>query len=69
MTTVKELIEFLQKLPQDMPVARTVGIDECLVNLDEIKVMKLGMPKRNDEILPYLEEEPSQEYVVFPGHY
>jgi hypothetical protein len=66
--TVAELIEFLKTQPQDLPVAFKIYSENSLMDVGQIEVEELGMP-RNDGWVPNKRpDKPSQKYLVFPGN-
>ena len=65
---VKELIEFLQKQQQDLPVAFRLFSEQCLLEEKDIHIEILSaarpdgwVPNRRDNI-------PTQTYLLFPGN-
>lgn len=65
---VSELIEFLKTQPQDIEVAIEMYSEQCLLELDWIKVVQ-GCPPRPDGWVQHDRPDmPKQEYLLFPGN-
>jgi hypothetical protein len=66
--TVAELILFLQKQPQDLPVAFQIYSEHCLLKETDIEVEEHCLP-RNDGWVEYRRpDKPAQKYLLFPGN-
>lgn len=66
--TVKDLIEFLQKHPQDMPVAINMYSETCMLEMDTIKVKELCEPRPDGWVQDKRPDMPAIAYLVFPGN-
>lgn len=66
--TVGELVEFLKSKPQDIPVAIEMFSEQCLLELDDIKVEELCPPRPDGWIQNQRPDMPTQSYLVFPGN-
>lgn len=73
--TVAELIAFLQKLPQDLPVAYQCFSEQMLLTLDDRcgydntpRVMKCREARVDGWVHDERPDMPSIEYLVFPGN-
>lgn len=66
--TVKELIEFLQKQPQFLPVVYMAYSEFCLLTDNDIDIRDLGMPREDGWVHDHREDKPTQQYLVFPGN-
>jgi len=66
--TVQELIQFLEKQPQDMLVAYYRHSEQQLLEEDEIGIIKLCNPREDGWIQNERPDMPTQEYLLFPGN-
>lgn len=66
--TVAELIEFLQKQPQELQVAYRACSEPYLLGADEIKIEERCLPRPNGLIYDKRPDKPTQLYLVFPGY-
>ena len=66
--TVKELIEFLQKHPQDMPVAYRKFSENVLISKEDIAVVELCATREDGWVPNKRPDKPSCEYLLFPGN-
>ena len=66
--TVKELIEFLKTQPQDIQVACRMYSEYSLLEIDEIGVLNLCLPRPDGWIHDARPDKPTQSYLVFPGN-
>ena len=66
--TVSDLIEFLQKQPQDLPVAYQIYSENCLLEVDQILVVELGPTRADGWVANKRSNAPSQTYLLFPGN-
>lgn len=66
--TVKELIEFLQTLPQDLPIAYCMHSEQCLLELSSIAVKNLSLPRNDGWVEDLRPDKAYTKYVVFPGN-
>jgi len=66
--TVAELIEHLQKQPQDMLVAYQCWSEQCLLETADIEVMTLCEARPDGWIQSKRPDMPTREYLVFPGN-
>lgn len=65
---VAELIAFLQKQPQDMPVAYDLFSEQCLLDVNYIRIKELCEPREDGWIQNKRPDMPSVTYLVFPGN-
>lgn len=68
MSTVKDLIEFLQMQPQDLQVAIDMYSETCLLDFTEIKREIHSVARADGWIHFKRADKPTQEYLVFPGN-
>lgn len=66
--TVKELIVFLKKQPQDLSVAYCLHSEYCLLNIDNIDTRELGVARNDGWVHEKRPDKPTQTYLVFPGN-
>lgn len=64
----KELIEFLQKQPQDALIAYCCYSEQVLMNIEDISVPELCAPREDGWIQNKRPDQPTQKYIVFPGN-
>lgn len=65
---VAELIEFLKKQPQDLPVAYKCCSEQCLLEENEIEVEWLCWPRPDGWIQNWRHDKPKMKCLVFPGN-
>lgn len=65
---VKDLIAYLQTQPEDMQVAFKLYSEQCLLELEHLKVEELCEPRSDGWIQDKRSDKPSQIYLVFPGN-
>lgn len=68
MITVKDLIEFLQKQPQDLIVAHDMYSEAQLLSLDNIRMLELCEPRPDGWVQDKRPDKPAKKYLVFPGN-
>lgn len=66
--TVAELIELLNKQPQDLQVAYKCYSEQLLLESSDISVVRLSEPRPDGWVQDYRKDIPSQEYLLFPGN-
>lgn len=66
--TVADLIEFLQKQPQDLPVAFDLFSEQCLMEIGNIRLKELCKPREDGWVQNKRPDMPTQTYLVFPGN-
>lgn len=66
--TVKELICFLEKQPQDLEVANRIYSEQALLEETEITIEELCLPRNDGWIADKRPDKPSKKYLVFPGN-
>lgn len=66
--TISDLIAFLQKQPQDMMVAYELYSEQCILDIEDIKIKELCIPRSDGWIQNKRPDVPSQLYLVFPGN-
>ncbi len=65
---VKELIEYLQKQPQDLKVAYMFCSEQCLLQLVEIEIVDLCRPRDDGWIQNKRSDKPTETYLLLPGN-
>ena len=65
---VKELIEYLQKQPQDLKVAYMCCSEQCLLQLVEIEIVDLCRPRDDGWIQNKRSDKPTETYLLLPGN-
>lgn len=68
MKTVRDLIEHLKTLPQDLPVGFRCFSEQCLLKFDDIKIEELCEPRNDGWIQDKRPDMPSRPYLIFPGN-
>jgi len=66
--TVAQLIEYLQKQPQEALVAYACYSDQRLLNLDEIELAQGCFSRPDGWVQNARPDMPSTTYVLFPGN-
>ena len=66
--TVQQLIEFLQKHPPEMQVAYACCSEQCLLELDDIRVAELCEPRPDGWIQNKRGDKPLRQFLLFPGN-
>lgn len=66
--TVKELINFLKKQPQDLLVAYQCCSEQVLMRAAEIEVRELCEARPDGWIHDSRDDKPKQKYLLFPGN-
>ena len=66
--TVKELIKYLQKFPQDIDVAYSKYSEFCLLETAEIQVMGLFEYRPDGWVHDPRPDKSEVSYLVFPGN-
>ena len=66
--TVAELIELLNSVPQDLPVAFELFSEQCLLEPNKIRIEELCYPREDGWIQDKRPDKPSREYLLFPGN-
>ena len=64
---VKNLIEFLEKQDQELPVAYEIYSEQCLLKDGDIKIKSLCAPRADGWVANQRDDKPSIKYLVFPG--
>ncbi len=65
---VKDLIKYLQKQPQDIMVAYCCYSEQCLLELDDIRVKELCKVRVDGWIQDERPDKETESYLVFPGN-
>ena len=65
---VKELIEFLQGQPQDMPVAYRCYSEACLMDLDELFLSECCEARPDGWVQNARPDKEGVTYLIFPGN-
>lgn len=68
MTTVAELIAFLQTQPQNLPVAYEKHSEHALLELPEIHIRSLCRARTDGWVHSRRPDQPTEDYLVFPGN-
>jgi len=66
--TVADLIAFLQRQPQDLPVAYSSCSEQVLLQVHEIEIVDLCKPRPDGWIQNKRPDMPTQQYLLFPGN-
>jgi len=66
--TVRELIEFLEKQPQDIQVATQMYSEQYLLEVKEIEIVDLCEPRPDGWVQNKRPDMPTQQYLLFPGN-
>ena len=66
--TVREVIEILQKQPQDIQVAYGIFSEQCILEEGDIKVVECCLPRADGWIQDKRPDMESQPYLLLPGH-
>ena len=66
--TIKELIQHLETFDQDLPVAFQVFSEQCLLDINQIKVHELCEPRPDGWVQDKRPDKNSIKYLVFPGN-
>lgn len=66
--TISDLIAFLQKQPQDMIIAYRLYSEHCILDIEDIEIKELCIPRLDGWIQNKRPDVPSQLYLVFPGN-
>jgi len=65
---VSELIEFLQRQPQEIEVVYQCFSEQRLLEQDLITIGKFCLPRPDGWVHDNRPDKPSQEYLCFPGN-
>lgn len=65
---VRELIEFLQTMPQDIDVAFCCYSEQMLMEVGDIDLMNGCPPRPDGWIQNERPDEEKQQYLLFPGN-
>ncbi len=66
--TVAELIAYLQKQPQDLPVAYCVYSEQELLREEHIRIVEACYPRPDGWVQDARPDMPKQKYLLFPGN-
>ena len=66
--TVAELIQFLQKQPQDLQVVSIMYSEQSVLEASNIKIEDLCIARPDGWVENYRKDKPTQKYLVFPGN-
>jgi len=64
--TVAELILFLQKQPQDLPVAYSINSEHCLLEESDINIGELCEARPDGWVPNRRPDKPKHTYLIFP---
>ena len=68
MVTVAEFIAYLQTQPQDLPVAHQMYSEQVLLDLTDIVVAELSVPRADGWIQHKRPDMATQLYLLLPGN-
>ena len=66
--TVAELVDFLQKQQQDLPVAIKMYSEQYLLDAEDITIDELCEPRPDGWIHNKRPDKPAIFYLIFPGN-
>jgi len=66
--TVKELIQFLETVQQDLLVAYDLHSEQCLLEVKDIEIYDLCEPRPDGWIQNKRPDMPTRKYLVMPGN-
>jgi len=66
--TIKELINLLEKQPQDILVAYKCFSEQCLLEEEDIEIKSLCKHREDGWIQDARPDMPTQQYLIFPGN-
>jgi len=66
--TVADLIQHLQTLPQDLPVAYKRYSEAAVLELDDLEVYEMQPPREDGWLHDPRPDAKKQAYLVFPGN-
>lgn len=66
--TVAEFVEFLKTQPQELPVAFKCFSEQCLLEIDDIKVVSLCLPRPDGWVQNARPDRETQRYLLLPGN-
>lgn len=65
---VYELIEFLKTQDQNLDIAYELHSEQCLLEIEQIKIETLCEPRVDGWIQNKRPDMPGRKYLVFPGN-
>lgn len=65
---VSELIEYLQRQQQDLPVAIEMYSEQCLLDVEDMKIKELCEARPDGWVEDKRPDKPCRLYLVFPGN-
>lgn len=68
MTTVADLIKYLQTQPQDWLVAYKLHSEQCLLDIHDIEPCIGCLPRSDGWVQNQRPDKPTLEYLLFPGN-
>lgn len=68
MTTVAELVKYLQTFPPETPVAYEMFSEQVLLQLKDIKVKQLCELREDGWLQNARPDRENKTYIVFPGN-
>jgi hypothetical protein len=66
--TVRELIELLKTYPQDLDVAYRLYSENCLLEVESIRIETLCEPREDGWVPNRRPDKPTRDYLLFPGN-
>lgn len=65
---VRELIELLEKYPQDIEVCYDLFSDRCLLEARQIELIEACAPRNDGWLQNRRPDKPTVTYLCFPGN-
>ena len=65
---VKELISFLKKKPQDLPVAYRIYSEQCLLDERDITIEENCVARPDGLVQQKRDDKKCCDYLMFPGN-
>lgn len=66
--TVKDLKELLDEYDDNMKIAYRLYSEYCLLEEDELELLKASTPRNDGWVHSLREDKDSQYYLLFPGN-
>jgi len=66
--TVADLIAFLKTQPQDLHVAYRMCSEQCLLEVNDIRIAEECQPRPDGWIQDKRSDMPTQKYLMLPGN-
>lgn len=65
---VSDLIAYLQTLDPDLLIAHQMFSEQCLLEIDDLKVVPLCLPRVDGWVQNERPDMETQDYLLFPGN-